>query len=280
MTAAPRQHCTWLSLSLLLAGSLAISGCMTPAERIDQRAVRLDLTRHLVQGTHFKHVVYASQGGDSAVLHVYLEGDGSPWLRRDQVAADPTPRRPVMFELFALDSAQALYLGRPCYHGQAATPPCGPWLWTHGRYSTAVVDSLEAALRSILEQRKVQRLRFFGFSGGGAVAVLLAKRFNETEVVVTVAGNLDPRSWTRHHGYSALTGSLNPTSIAPLPARVRQIHLLASRDKTVPPFLIEAYLQRQHHSEVIRYADFDHRCCWRGIWISLLAILDSTKPTA
>lgn len=268
-----RWRAFFVIATLVLAGVLATGGCVTPAKRIDRLAAELRLVRQVVQGTRFQHVIYFATRGDPTVLHVYLEGDGSPWVRPHQIANDPTPRRPIMFELLAFDSAQTLYLGRPCYHGQVVDPACTPWVWTHGRYSETVVDSLAAALRSFLQHREVRRLRFFGFSGGGALAVLLARRFRDTEAVVTVAGNLDTAAWTRHHGYSELVDSINPASIPPLGVQVRQLHLLGLRDKTVPPALVEQYLQRQSKGEIIRYPEFDHRCCWRDIWPSLLAML-------
>lgn len=246
-------------------------GCQTLAERIDTRAAELGLVRQILQGTHYRHLSYSSPAGDAGVLHVYIEGDGSPWSQRHRISDDPTPKRSITLELMSLDTARTLYLGRPCYHGQTDDRWCIPWVWTHGRYSSTVVDSMEAALRSFMQPTPVLRIRFFGVSGGGALVVLLAARFAETVAVVTIAGNLDIGAWARHHDYSELAGSMNPASMPPLGQQVNQLHLVGLRDEIVPPALIERYVERQPNSEVIRYPEFDHHCCWREIWPSILA---------
>lgn len=265
----PRQV-VWSAKLCVLAGVFIIGGCQTPAERISIQATELGLVRELLQGTRYRHVSYLSGPSDADALHVYIDGDGSPWRQRNRVSTDPTPKRAIMLELMSIDSTKSLYLGRPCYHGLANDLCCTPWLWTHGRYSVIVVDSMEAALRSYVQHAPPQRLRFFGFSGGGALAVLLAARFPETDTVVTIAGNLDIEAWAQHHGYTPLTGSLNPASLPPLDRSVRQLHLVGLRDAIVPPVLVERYLQGQPHSELIRYPEFDHNCCWREIWPSMM----------
>lgn len=54
-----------------------------------------------------------------------------------------------MLRLMALDPAPSVYLGRPCYHGLAA--PCrARRSFGRARYSARVLDSMAAALRSLL----------------------------------------------------------------------------------------------------------------------------------
>jgi hypothetical protein len=48
-----------------------------------------------------RHLVYSRPGAAHAPLHVYIEHDGTPWLQGVHVAADPTPRRPLVLELMA-----------------------------------------------------------------------------------------------------------------------------------------------------------------------------------
>ena len=78
------------------------------------------------------------------MLHVYLDGDGTPMLG-SYPAADPTPRDPLVLDLMALDSTPSIYVGRPCYHGLSGAP-CSPSLWTSGRYSEPVVASMAAGI--------------------------------------------------------------------------------------------------------------------------------------
>ena len=259
----------------------ALSACATPAERLDDEAGRLGFTRRLVRGGDFLHVAYLKQAPEpGATLHVYLEGDGVPWMDRATVSPDPTPRNPLMLRLMALDPAPSVYLGRPCYHGLAATPPCTPRLWTDERFSGPVVDSLAAALRNLVGARRPAGLVWFGHSGGGTLAVLLAERFPATRAVVTIAGNLDIDAWARHHGFSPLAGSLNPAARPPLDPGIVQWHLVGGRDGKVPPALSKAAVSGRRRGEMITFAAYGHTCCWDAVWPNILARLAAAVTSA
>ncbi len=260
-------------LRLLLLGCVAsLLGCASsPAQRVDSEARSLGFSRAVVAGAGFMHVVYFNRPATVTTrLHVYLDGDGSPWIRKRWVSADPTPRNPLMLSLMARDSESSVYLGRPCYHGFADHSPCTPEFWTHGRYSQRVVDSMAAALKAIMAKRRYQGLVFMGYSGGGALAMLLAERFSQTRVVITLAGNLDPQAWAKHHHYSPLWNSMNPTLRAPLPRKIRQIHIFGGRDTVVPIELSKSAVSKQRDPEVRIIAEYDHTCCWRELWPSVL----------
>ncbi len=266
-------------MRILLSVALAVSllGCTgSPAQRVDSDAQKFGFTRAVVPGDGFLHVVYYNRpASDTQRLHVYLEGDGSPWIRERWVAADPTPRKPLMLRLMAQDPESSVYLGRPCYHGLAAQSPCSPEFWTHGRYSQRVVDSMTAALDVIVIERQATQLVFMGYSGGGTLAMLLAERFSQTRAVVTLAANLDPQAWARHHHYSPLWNSMNPTLRTPLPRGIRQIHIIGAEDTVVPVELFMAAVSRQQDPEIKIIADYDHRCCWSELWPSVLADLEA-----
>lgn len=231
--------------------------------------------REWVRGIGFEHLIYCH--GISAKtneVHVYLEGDGLPWVTRTRVARDPTPRTPLVLGLMAKDSAASLYLGRPCYHGPAQSAGCSPWLWTHGRYSETVVDSMVAALHHALGSESKARITLIGYSGGGVLAMLMAARTENVQAVVTIAANLDTDAWADYHGYSRLNGSLNPAAQPPLDARVRQIHLAGGRDNRVPAHLAQLAAVRQPNTEILTVPGFDHICCWELAWPSILAALE------
>lgn len=212
----------------------------------------------------------------STTLHVYLEGDGTPWATRWQIAADPTPRQPVMLRLMALDPAPALYLGRPCYYGHAADPGCSPALWTHRRYAPEVLDSLADGLRGWLVPRPFRHLALLGHSGGGTLALLLAPRLPGTYAVATLAANLDTAAWTAHHHYSPLQGSLNP---AEQPASgVAEYHYLGEEDRVVPPGVFAPIAAHRSQTKPVIVPKADHNCCWHKIWAAILKRLDATLP--
>ena len=258
------------------AASLLLVGCATlPGERFDALLKHHALEAETVLGTRFRHLYVRKPGRrDLPGLRVYLDGDGSPWVRGRWVARDPTPREPVALRLMLRDPGAALYLGRPCYHRVDDQPPCHPGLWTNGRYSEAVVDSMAVALRRLLgSEGGLGAVTLVGYSGGGALGMLLARRLDRVGRLVTVAANLDTDAWTRLHGYSPLNASLNPAIEPPLQHSVMQAHLAGQDDQTVPPWLIERALAKELHADLAVVAGFDHHCCWDSIWPVVLDVM-------
>lgn len=263
-----------ITLKIIVTGLvlLYLPACTTPTQRIDQQAEQLKFNKRQVTGTDFTHIVYLNNAwGQEDILHVYLEGDGSPWLHRYVIAADPTPRNPLMLRLMAQDEKPSLYLGRPCYYGQADIPPCSPRLWTSQRYGPEVVASMATALRNVLLQSHYQKMVLIGYSGGGTLAMLLAEHFlPQTRAVLTIAGNLDPDRWTELHHYSRLNGSLNPAQRQPLATQISQLHYAGGRDQNIPVNLIKQVIDRQHYAKLEVIDDYDHSCCWEKSWPMIL----------
>lgn len=268
--------CRWLielSAVALLASTLA---CASPGTLLDRRASRAGLEVLTLEGGEFHLRGYLQSGVElsrEGRLRIYLEGDGVPWIGGNRIARDPHGSRNVAFELMRLDPHPALYLERPCYHALNQADPCRPELWTMGRYSPEVVSSLETALRSWLETRHprpLASLQWIGYSGGGTLAMLLAPRFAASDLVVTVAGNLDLAAWTEHHGYLPLSQSLDPARQPPLAASIRQIHLAGRQDANVPPRLVEPVVARQPAAEWLVYEDLGHADGWAEVWPAVL----------
>lgn len=256
-----------LPLALLLA-------CATPVERLEMRAAELGYRPLWVQGGPFRLRGFFKParraGGD--ILHVYLEGDGSPWRTRHSVASEPTSRKPLMLELMALDSAPALYLGRPCYLGAAEDAGCDPRLWTERRFGPEVVDSLAQGLTGYLRGSPYRRVALIGHSGGGALAVLLAGRVPRVERVVTLAGNLDIAAWTSLHEYSPLTGSLNPAGVLPA---VPEQHFFGAEDDNIPPAVFAPLAGRRSGARVAVLDGVKHQAGWDAVWPALLEGVES-----
>jgi hypothetical protein len=264
----------------MLVGALGLvvlaGGCRSAAERFLGLAADRGLRPEVVDGDEFRHLVLTSPTPVAGTtLHVYLDGDGTPWMG-GHPTADPTPRDPLVLDLLALDPGPAAYLGRPCYHGLQDGTPCAPALWTSERYSTAVVSSMAAAARRLLAAGRAEGLVWIGYSGGGALALLLAARVPETLGVVTVAANLDIDAWTDSQRASRLAGSLNPARQPPLPATVFQRHYVGGRDATVPVDVTGRGLARG--ARLIVVPDYDHRCCWATLWPTVLATLARPAP--
>jgi hypothetical protein len=249
----------------VLLGIAFIAGCRTaPTARVgDAPAV---LATGEVAGLGFSHqLLVAGAGGADAPQFVFLEGDGRPWSEDGRApASDPDPLRPLARDLAAATGGGALALGRPCYHGRAADPGCRPELWTSGRYSEPVVDSMVAALGHALDAGPRRPLVLVGYSGGGALALLIADRVAAVKAVVTLAANLDLAGWTELHGYEALTDSLDPLSVRRLPTGC-EIHIAAAHDSVVPPSLVRNAVARRPGA-LLWVESGDHACCWADRW--------------
>jgi dienelactone hydrolase len=251
--------------------ALALAACATPSQRYANDAAELGFERTTLAGDGFRHVAYFTGLGERAdALHVYVEHDGSPWLERTLVAADPTPREPLALALMARDRGPRLLLGRPCYFETRTDAGCSPLLWTHRRYAPEVVASMAAALRGFLAEHPFAHVVLIGYSGGGTLAWLIAARLAQASAVVTIAANLDTDAWARLHAYTPLAGSLNPALQPPLPSSVRELHFAGGRDANVPPSIAASFRARHPQARVVELESFDHSCCWVERWPRLL----------
>ncbi len=265
--------------AVALAGfALALAGCALAgpgrgAAALAELERGHGLRRELLSAGRFR--VLALRRGRGARLHVYLEGDGRAWARHRRVARDPTPRDPIAARLAAADPAPAVaYLARPCQFGTASTAPCSPRYWSSHRYAPEVIAGLDQALDALADAAGARRLVLIGYSGGGTVAALLAARRPDVVALITVAANLDHRAWTRLHGDSPLTGSLNPGDRPEALAGLPQVHLAGAEDRNVPPALARGFVERLGTgapADLLVVPGFDHRCCWARDWPRLLA---------
>jgi pimeloyl-ACP methyl ester carboxylesterase len=268
------------------AALLALAGCASPADRFDAGAAAAGLRRIEVEGAGFHHAVYANHAPATGSVRIYFDGDGTPYLGK-AIATDPTPQQSLVLALLAQDKGPALYLGRPCYHGETGTPRCTPDIWTRARYGEEVVASMSAAVRRLIAEEGARTVILVGHSGGGTLAMLIAPRIPQTKAVVSIAADLDVATWALY-AREDLSGSLDPSAAMPLPAGIRQYHYTGGNDQVVPPAVTASGLHSA--SETLTVIDgFDHVCCWTAIWPSFLAQLDadgdagyapSPEPTA
>ncbi len=262
------------SLALLVC---LCSGCATPSRKFAITADRFGLRQDAIQGEPFFHRLFvnlaAQQHGTNNVLHVYIDGDGTPWENGRWPANDPTSRNPLILKLLRDDRAPAILLGRPCYHGFNTGNACRPKFWTSHRYSPQVVTSMSAALQHWLNEHPFRQVALIGFSGGGTLSVLMARDTAAVDTVVTIAANLDTAAWTSKHGYRPLTGSLNPMKMPPLPAKIRQLHYVGLLDRNIPAESVKKFSTRQHNAAFVAFPEFGHLCCWETIWSRILAEL-------
>ena len=211
--------------------------------------------------------------GGEGRLTVYLEGDGQAWRTTTQPSDDPTPRDPVALRLALADPGTAVYLARPCqYLGTAARAACDRPYWTARRYAPEVISATSAAIDELKQRYAGTRLTLVGYSGGGAVAALVAARRADVERLITVAATLDHARWTDTHAVSPLTGSLNPADAWRELGTTPQVHFVGAEDDIVGHEIASAYAARFPPGSPLyieAIAGFDHHCCWVERWPAL-----------
>lgn len=278
-----RSRAAWatglcLGLSWLLSGCIQIPSVEQRVQGADQLAREQGWVRQEVDAGLFRLAEYGpAQPPATARLTVYIEGDGLAWISGDMPSDDPTPLDPLALRLALADAAAhgdaVAYLARPCQYVGAATQACDPRYWMGRRFAPEVVEALSLALAQLKARFQAARLRLVGYSGGGAVAALLATRRDDVDELVTVAGNLDTQAWVRWHRIGALDGSLDPADEIAALRHVRQRHFAGGRDAVIPPALLDGFVQRFPPGSDVRLLiepDFDHRCCWAQGWAARL----------
>lgn len=258
-----------LSFTLILVLMALLQGCAHNAFSYQGFVANHKMQSFWIDGDKYRHWVVYKPGKPNSVLRVYIGGDGRPWVLGRYVNDDPTPKNPISLKLMALDANASLFLGRPCYHGLEAV--CGSELWTHARYSKNVAKSMKSALESFLEGdsgRGFDRVDLIGFSGGGALATIIAQELKASSKLVTIAGNLDHDSWTQSFGYLPLVDSVNPIdiqNIKSLPA----LHVAGEQDRNIDISLTRAFVER-HGGRLLVVPEVDHACCWVEVWPDIL----------
>jgi dienelactone hydrolase len=266
-------------LALFVVLGVGCAAVESPAQRqaaADALAVASGWQRVTLASRPLSLVAYGPPAPKpSAPLFVYLEGDGLAWLSRSTPSPDPTPRDPVALKMaLRQPGGNAVYLARPCQYGQGQG--CAERYWTQARFAPEVVDATDRAIGLLKDRYGARTLVLVGYSGGGALAALVAGRRQDVVALVTVAGNLDTAAWTRLHGVSPLSESLNPADFTVAIARVPQWHFAGSEDRVVPPSLAQGFVARFPPGSGPKFVvepGFDHHCCWADAWPRLLRSL-------
>lgn len=213
-------------------------------------------------------------------LTVYIEGDGYAWLTGFQASDDPTPRNPIGLELaLRHPDGNAVYLARPCQYA-TDLKNCQIAYWTNRRFAPEVIESSSEAITVLKNRFGASRLVLVGYSGGGAIAALVAARRQDVIKLITVAGTLDHLAWTQQHHVQPLVGSLNPADEWQRLENLPQLHFIGKNDKNMSEDIAHAFIARfpkKHRPEIRVMPDFDHSCCWIEQWQKIFPPLFLSK---
>jgi len=246
-----------------------LSACVSsPSKLFLSKAEGLGFSESSLATPRFDLKVYARPSLNlerSKKLHVYLDGDGKPFIRNQYIAVDPTSSGDLILELMRLDKTSSVLVGRPCYHQIAGARNCDNKWWTSSRYSPAVVNSMIEAINQITKNAN-QKITLIGFSGGGALAMLIAAKLESVEKIITINANLDTDAWVRQHNYSSLVGSLNPIEALDAVKAIPQHHLVGANDSNVDSSQWSSKVGQYDNANVTSFPNFTHLCCWADIW--------------
>ena len=177
-------------------------------------------------------------------VKVFIEGDGLAWVSSTRPSLDPTPRNSLVLKWAQKTAGNVAYMARPCQY--VTSGKCDIPFWTNARFAPEAVDALDDALKSLIKRYNLKKVELIGYSGGGAMAVLLAQR-NQGKVskLTTVAGVLNHADWTAHFGDSPLDGSINAFYALKEISQIPQIHYAGGKDDVVPVKLSEKWAGKE-----------------------------------
>lgn len=252
---------------LYLLSLLFLCGCVASDNSLQQQLNNYQLEKNKIKTTYFEHFFIFNNQQNANRIHVYIHGDGTPWIKGKWTAYDPTPNHFLTLNLMLQDSQASLYLGRPCYHGTFSQAACDSKLWTSARYSNTVIKSMMEAIKKLTNQ--YNEVVLIGYSGGAVIATLLAEKLENTLALVTIAGNLDIQSWAFARKFRPLTQSINPFTKDFHKWPKVAIHLIGAKDRVVPARITTPFANKLP-SSLWEYPSFNHHCCWEKSWPNIL----------
>lgn len=222
---------------------LILSGCASQQEKLYSWAQAKGAEASVAETRTFALQIVAPRSlPKSDRLSIFIEGDGRAWATGSQPSLDPSPRQPGMARL-ALDPDHAgVYVARPCQF--VTSKACVSEVWTDARFSRRVIEAFNDVIDRLKTRYNASSIELIGYSGGAAVALLIAEERDDISQIQTIAGNVDPHAWVALHQLSPLKGSLDPLEKNLRLKRIPQRHFTGETDTVVPSTLLTGFLAR------------------------------------
>ncbi len=273
-------HFLSLRLCAVAVFCFSVAGCSTLPERTNQAnmiAINAGMQLQEINTGSFILTSYAKIKDKNAPVTIYIEGDGFARANYGRLSVNPTPKDAFTLHLAALDpAANVIYIARPCqYTNPKKDKLCQPKYWSGSRFSQIVVDSVNKAISHYSQQFTNPQINLVGYSGGAAIAVLVAARRNDINTLRTVAGNLNHVAVNKYHNVNNLDDSLNPIDVAEKLASLPQYHFAGTADEIIPLSVIEEFAKKSENGnscvKVSSVNGATHSSGWQENWSKLLA---------
>ena len=269
-----------IASKIILPLLFCLSGCATTTSlsgrdiQADNTALKSGFRKNLIQSHNFTLLSYVRIKKEGEPLVVYIEGDGVAWLSRSHPSLDPTPKDTLVLRLASLDpSPNVAYLARPGQYASLGASICEAKYWTGKRFSEEVIEDMDNAVNNLKEIAHAPSISLVGYSGGGAVAVLIAARRTDVISLRTIAGNLDSEAVSKFNKVSILKDSLNPIDVAYKLKGLPRRHFVASLDKIIPIYAAESFAEKTgdvKHESITIVKGLTHYSGWDNRWYELL----------
>ena len=196
-----------------------------------------------------------------APVKIYVEGDGASFNGMGRPTSNPTPKGAVLREIaFGDNSPNVVYLARPCQF--VHDNQCEQKYWTTARFAPEVISSEKEAILQVAQSFPVILV---GFSGGAQVTGLVAVTTPELQVkkMITIAGNLDHKAWTKYHNVPELTDSMDLAEYKEQYLLLPQEHYVGNKDTVMPPMLVEDFVGQD---KIRMVPSAEHNKGWERIY--------------
>jgi len=265
----------------VLLGTLAfaLSGCVSLQKHVEARTQK---AFSLAENSGFRLAVYQTslaplqgaysmKGARDEPTVIYIEGDGFAWISPTEPSPDPTPVDPLTLRLAVQDkSPNVIYLARPCqYVGQGLAACHSNKYWTSHRFSPEVINAYHEVFSTLKRSYGSKTFHIVGYSGGGAIATLVAAQRKDIASLRTLAGNLNHDIVNQHHGVNLMPQSLNPVDVASQLVGLPQHHYIGAIDTLIPQQVIQSYKQALGDTACLKIEEVkraSHYMGWQSFW--------------
>ena len=258
-------------MRLFVFAGLAVlgGGCAGRLNHAEELARPAGLVRQTVETQNYSLAAWVRLSDPARPVTIYIEGDGAAYDGDGNPSLDPTPRKALALSLATYDPAvNVMYLARPCQYVKDSR--CRFADWTTRRFDEPAVSAMNEAIDRLIPQDG--KINLVGYSGGGAIAALLAERRADVLSLRTITGNLDPAGVNHLHHATENLSALNPMTDASKLSHLPQLHFVGDHDDAVPVSFADRFVQAEGEKSCasVVHVNAAHEEGWEDAWANLL----------